>query len=161
MPPLTVTEALAALFDGTLSVSDALTCAESKTVPALTGRTVNVILALPPPANPPRSHSTEAPVTHDPVEGVTETKSPEDGSAAIRLTPEAADGPLFVTVAVKVVFAPVDAEGGGAIEIAISAFTEERSRTRLDRRLTKPPVPRYARPLLPQRVRRELVEPAY
>lgn len=47
------------------------------------------------------------------------------------------------------------------IETAMSAFREEILCTRLERRLTKPPVPRNARPLLPQRVRRELVGPAY
>jgi hypothetical protein len=95
------------------------------------------------------------------MEGVTETNSPDEGTAAIRLTLEAGDGPLFVTVAVKVAFVPVDAEEGAVIETATSAFREERSCTRFERRLTKPPVPRNASPLFPQRVRREPVGPAY
>ena len=52
-------------------------------------------------------------MAQEPAEGVTETNSPDEGMAAIRLTSEAADGPLFVTVAVKAAFVPVDA--GGAL----------------------------------------------
>ena len=161
MPPLTVTHALAVLLAGTLSVSEALPCAERVDRPAVIGITVNTTLALAPLANPPKSQSTEVPVTHEPADDVTETSTADEGTAAIRFTPVAADEPLFVTVAVKEVFVPVEAEEGTLIDTAISALVEERSRTRLVRRLTKPPVPRYARPLLPQRVRRELVVPAY
>jgi hypothetical protein len=39
-------------------------------------------------------------VEHDPADGVTEVRTPEDGMKAVRPTLVADEGPLFVTVTV-------------------------------------------------------------
>jgi hypothetical protein len=58
------------------------------------------MVAFAPLAKPARLQTTPLDVEQTPVDGVTETTAPVTGKVACIVTLVAADGPLFVTVAV-------------------------------------------------------------
>lgn len=95
---LTVVLTVAVLFPGTGSVSLAATLAVFVSVPAAVGLTTIVTVALAVFARVPRLQLTVA--VQIPWLGVTETKVTFVGTASVKVTPVAGDGPLLVTMSV-------------------------------------------------------------
>jgi hypothetical protein len=89
---------VAVLFPGTGSVSLAATLAVFVTVPAAVGVTTIVTVALAALARVPRLQLTAA--VQVPWLGVAETNVTPVGTASVKVTPVAGDGPLLVTVRV-------------------------------------------------------------
>ena len=90
--------AVALLLAGAGSGWSATTLAVLVRVPALSGWTTIVIVALAPLASPPRLQLTVVVPEHEPWLGVAETKVRPAGRTSVRVTPVAALGPLFMTV---------------------------------------------------------------
>jgi hypothetical protein len=98
---LTVVLALAELLDVLESVSLAVTLTELVMVPAVVAVTTMDTVELLPLAREPRSQVTVLPDWLQlPWLGVADTKVTPEGRVSVRVTPEALQGPLLVTVAV-------------------------------------------------------------
>jgi len=95
---VTVVLTVAVLFPGTGSVSLAAMLAVFVTVPAAVGMTTIVTVALAAFAKVPRLQLTAA--VQVPWLGVAETNVTPVGTASVKVTPVAGDGPLLVTVSV-------------------------------------------------------------
>src|SRR6266850_508174 len=89
---------VAVLFPGAGSVSLATTLVVFVTVPVAAGLTTMVTVALAALARVPRLQLTV--VVQVPWLGVAETNVTPAGTASVRVTPVAGDGPLLVTVSV-------------------------------------------------------------
>ncbi len=100
-PAFTVVDSLAELSAGFGSSSFAPTAAAFLIVPAASGITVIVTVAEPAAASSPRSQLTvPAAWLQVPWLAVAETKATPAGSASVKLTPVAFEGPWLATVAV-------------------------------------------------------------
>jgi hypothetical protein len=70
------------------------------TLPAVICKTVKTTVAEAPLLKPPRLQSAVPAVEQGPIEGMTDVRTPAEGTKAARATLEAAEGPLLVTLAV-------------------------------------------------------------
>jgi hypothetical protein len=112
--PCAVTLAWAVLFVRFVSGSFAVTLARLTSVPACVARATIEIVAEAPLASVPREQVSGAVGVHDPCDGVADTRVRPAGRVSTRETPLAVPGPLFLTVIVKVAFAPTATLGVSA-----------------------------------------------